>query len=82
MRGSRRALRSGGVLCLYGPFTLGGQHTSPSNRAFDEGLRAQNPQWGVRDIDEVRALADKYALEYVETVPMPANNVSVVFRRR
>jgi len=82
MRGSRRALSSAGLLVMYGPFMLGGQHTAPSNRSFDDSLRARNPEWGVRDLDEVRSLAAKYALEFLESVQMPANNQMVIFRRR
>ncbi len=82
LRGSRRALSGGGLLCMYGPFKLGGHHTAPSNESFDESLRARNPLWGVRDLDDVRALAGKYALEHIETVQMPANNVFVIFRRK
>ena len=82
LRGSRRALSSGNVLILYGPFKLGGAHTSPSNRDFDLRLREQNDQWGVRDLDEIRALATRYALDHVETVQMPANNFCAIFHRR
>jgi hypothetical protein len=70
------------VLYLYGPFKLGGRHTAPSNQAFDASLRAQNPAWGVRDLDEVTALAVTHGLVFDERIEMPANNQSVVFRRQ
>jgi len=82
MRGSRRALSSGGLLVLYGPFMLGGAHTAPSNASFDLSLRARDASWGVRDLDEVRAIAGRYALDHLETVQMPANNMCAIFRRR
>ena len=75
-------MASGGVLFLYGPYKEGGVHTAPSNEAFDASLRARNPEWGVRDLDDVKALAARHGLEFVERVAMPANNLSVVFRRR
>jgi hypothetical protein len=82
MRGAARLLPSGAPLYLYGPFKIDGRHTAPSNQAFDQGyLRARNPQWGVRDLGEVAALAAAHGLAHVETVAMPANNLSVVFRR-
>ena len=82
MAGAERLLPEGGVLFLYGPFREHGQHTAPSNAAFDESLRARNREWGVRDLDEVTALADRHGLALKERVAMPANNLSVVFRRR
>lgn len=81
MRGAGRVLAPGGVMVLYGPFRVGGAHTAPSNAAFDAQLRAQDPAWGVRDIEAVAALAEAAGLALVERVPMPANNVMVVFRR-
>lgn len=70
------------VFCiLYGPFKQGGKHTAYSNAAFDESLRAQNREWGVRDLDDVAAVAQAQNLSLVKTYSMPANNLSVIFRR-
>jgi cyclopropane fatty-acyl-phospholipid synthase-like methyltransferase len=81
MAGAARVLPAGGVLFLYGPYKVGGKHTAPSNEAFDASLRAQDPAWGVRDLEEVLALAARHGLVHVETVAMPANNLSLVLRR-
>lgn len=81
LRGAARVLEPGGVLYLYGPYRLDGRHTAPSNAAFDEDLRARDPRWGVRDLDAVMAEAARHGLAFVERVPMPADNQSVVFRR-
>lgn len=80
MAGSRRILPTGGILYLYGPFKQGGRHTAPSNAAFDESLQAQNPQWGVRDLDDVVAVAQAQNLSLLKIYNMPANNLSVVFQ--
>ena len=80
--GAERLLSAGGVLFLYGPFCEHGRHTAPSNAAFDESLRARNREWGVRDLDEVAALASRHGFALEERVATPANNLSVVFRRR
>jgi SAM-dependent methyltransferase len=80
MRGAGRALRPGGVLYLYGPYKRGGRHTAPSNEAFDAGLRAENPAWGVRDLEAVADLAAAQGFAAPVVVPMPANNLSLVFR--
>ena len=82
LRGAGHTLRPGGVLVLYGPYRVDGSHTAPSNAAFDDHLRAQDPAWGVRDLEAVVELADRHGLAHRETVPMPANNLSVVLARR
>ena len=79
--GAARVLPAGGVLFLYGPFKRDGQHTAESNQRFDERLRAEDPRWGVRDLASVTALARAAGFEEPEIVPMPANNLSLVFRR-
>jgi SAM-dependent methyltransferase len=81
-RGAGRVLREGGLLLLYGPFKRGGEHTSPSNAAFDESLRQRDPAWGIRDLEEVIATADRNGLTHLETNDLPANNKLLVFRRR
>ena len=75
-------LPAGGVLFTYGPYKREGEHTAPSNEAFDESLRARNPAWGVRDVDEVADAARRHGLELDAIHEMPANNLSLVFRRR
>lgn len=79
--GAARTLTAGGVLYLYGPYKLDGEHTAPSNRDFDRDLRARNPQWGIRELADVTALAARHGLVHAETISMPANNLSVIFRR-
>lgn len=77
--GAARHLRARGVFVLYGPFSVGGQHTSESNATFDASLKARDPRWGVRDADELIALAAKAGLRFVERIAMPANNQTLVF---
>ncbi|KVN97857.1 SAM-dependent methyltransferase [Burkholderia ubonensis] len=79
--GASRVLRPGGVLVLYGPYRREGRHTAPSNAAFDAQLRSRDPSWGVRDLETVVALGLDRGLDCIEVVEMPANNLSVVFRR-
>ena len=63
--GAGRHLAADGRLFLYGPFKRDGQHNAPSNAAFDESLRRQNPEWGVRDIADLRALGAANGLRLV-----------------
>ncbi len=81
MRGANRVLRSGGILFLYGPYRIDGRHTAPSNEDFDASLRARNAEWGIRDLGDVTDLAARHGFALAETIPMPANNLSVIFRR-
>jgi hypothetical protein len=77
--GAARILPPGAPLVLYGPFKRGGAHTADSNAAFDAELRARNPDWGVRDLEAVAAAATGFGPPQV--TPMPANNLTVAFRR-
>ncbi len=81
MSGAQRVLPVGGILYLYGPFKREGKQTAPSNEAFDAMLRDRNPDWGIRDLEAVSAIAQQHSLSITEVVPMPANNFSVVFQR-
>jgi SAM-dependent methyltransferase len=81
VRGAARALGEGGILFLSGPYRITGEPFAPSNADFDASLRARNPEWGVRDLDAVTALAEAAGFTREAVVAMPANNHSVVFRR-
>lgn len=82
LAGANLALRETGLLYLYGPYSLHGTHTASSNKAFDAALRAQNPEWGIRDLDDVARIAEDKGLDLAEVVEMPVNNFSVLFRKR
>ena len=81
MRGAARVLPRDGALFLYGPFMRGGQHTAHSNAEFDAGLRAQDARWGVRDLEAVAEIASAAGFAAPVVEEMPANNLSVIFRR-
>lgn len=74
-------LPPGAPLYLYGPYKRGGVHTAPSNAEFDANLRAQNPSWGVRDLESVADAAREAGFEGPEIVDMPSNNLSLIFHR-
>jgi hypothetical protein len=79
--GTAHYLRADGRLFLYGPLKRDGKHTALSNAVFDTSLRDNNPEWGVRDIAEVKALAESVGLRLIEIAEMPANNLILVFER-
>ena len=81
MRNAANLLPPGGPLYLYGPYRIDGAHTAESNAMFDQSLRQQNSNWGVRNLETVIAEAERNEMAFVERVEMPANNQSVVFRR-
>lgn len=81
MAGAGRLLARGAPLILYGPYRRSGVVTAPSNEAFDQSLRARNPEWGLRDLEAVAAEAERHGLALERVVEMPANNLTLVFRR-
>lgn len=81
MRGAGAILPAGGLLYLYGPYRRAGVALEPSNEAFDADLRARDPEWGLRDLDDVSACAAGHGLRVEAVLPMPANNLSVLLRR-
>lgn len=81
VEGARAVLPREGVLFLYGPYRRHGRHTAPTNEAFDADLRAHDPAWGLRDVEEVEKVGNGAGFALSETVAMPANNFSLVFRK-
>jgi hypothetical protein len=81
LRGAARYLLPHGLLVIYGPFSIAGQHTAPSNQSFDEELKRRDPRFGVRDLTSVVSLAQQHGLELRERVEMPANNQILIFGR-
>ena len=75
-------LPADGLLYLYGPYRRDGRHTAPSNEAFDADLRQRNAAWGVRNLEDVQRHAEDHGLKMDEVIAMPANNLSVILRRR
>ena len=80
-RGAARLLKTGAPLYLYGPYRQSGVATAPSNEAFDASLKQRNSEWGLRELDDVAALARNCGFSAPQIIQMPANNLSVVFRR-
>jgi SAM-dependent methyltransferase len=82
LAGAARLLAPRAPLFLYGPYFVRDRPTAPSNEAFDQSLRLRDPSWGIRWLHEVEAAAASHGLALEETVEMPANNLSVIFRRQ
>jgi SAM-dependent methyltransferase len=80
-RGVGRVLGKPGVLCIYGPFRYAGRYTTESNAQFDESLRKRDPESGLREAQEVDALARQQGLVLVADHAMPANNQLIVWKR-
>jgi hypothetical protein len=80
--GAARLLETGAPLYLYGPYRRDDEPTVSSNLAFDADLRARNPAWGLRALETVSEAADAAGFAREAIIAMPANNLSLVFRRR
>ncbi|SFC04669.1 DUF938 domain-containing protein [Tropicimonas isoalkanivorans] len=81
LSGAATALAPGGFALFYGPFRDGETFFGEGNRAFDRDLRADNPEWGLRDIASIRAAGGDVGLRMEAVHPMPANNHILVLRR-
>ena len=81
MRGAGRLLAPGAPLILYGPYRRAGVPTAPSNEAFDASLRSRNPEWGLRALETVQSEAERNGLAFERLWEMPANNLTVLFRK-
>lgn len=82
IRGAARLLAREGCLFLYGPYLREGVETAASNVAFDRDLRARNPAWGIRTLEQVAALAQTNGFLSPLVFEMPANNLSLVLTRQ
>jgi hypothetical protein len=80
--GASKRLSAGGLLYLYGPFLETGSEDAPSNLAFDRDLQCRNEAWGVRTLPWVKQMANQADFDFEALIPMPANNFSVLFRKR
>jgi SAM-dependent methyltransferase len=81
MQLAARLLTPEGRLCTYGPYLEDEVPTAPSNLAFDADLRQRNPAWGLRRLADVAGAARNAGLRLHERVPMPANNLLLLWGR-
>jgi SAM-dependent methyltransferase len=82
MSGASRILAPSGLLALYGPYRSGGQTMEVGNAAFDADLKSRNPEWGLRVIEDVAALAADSGFGPPLIMAMPADNRMLLFRRQ
>lgn len=80
-RVASRLLPAAGLLVTYGPYSVGGAHTAESNDAFDRSLKERNPDWGVRDVNAIEAVARENGFTLTLTEAMPANNLLLVWTK-
>lgn len=81
LAGASRILQIGAPLYLYGPYIEQDVQTAPSNLDFDASLKSRNPDWGLRPVADIIAAAQSVSLQFEQRIAMPANNVSLIFRR-
>lgn len=80
--GAARLLSPEAPLVTYGPYQVDGKHISASNAEFDASLKARDPRWGVRDTADLKRLAAEHGFYLEQAIPMPANNLTLVWRGR
>lgn len=79
--GAARILAAGAPLILYGPYFEEGVETAASNLEFDRSLKARDPRWGLRKLASMDALGRARGFGRTARYPMPANNLTLVYRR-
>jgi cyclopropane fatty-acyl-phospholipid synthase-like methyltransferase len=77
--GLGRVMENGARLALYGPFNYGGQYTSESNARFDQWLKDRDAASGIRNFEDLDALARAQGLGLHRDHAMPANNRILVW---
>ena len=82
LKGAQQILPRGGVLYFYGPFIQDNIATAHSNLAFDNYLKTENSSWGLRNLREIESLAQEHSLVLEPVIKMPANNLSVIFKKK
>ena len=82
LKGAQQILPRGGVLYFYGPFIQDNITTAHSNLAFDNYLKTENSSWGLRNLKEIESLAQEHSLVLEPVIRMPANNLSVIFKKK
>jgi len=76
-----RVLKPGGAAAVYGPFKVNGRYTSPSNEAFDKKIEELMPGWGLKDVRDLEAAANKCNMAFEKQLEMPANNLTLIFSK-
>lgn len=79
--GLGRTLAASSTIVLYGPFNYGGRYTALSNERFDAWLKRQTPESGVRNFEDLDALARAQGFAFWRDVEMPADNRTLAWRR-
>ena len=80
-KGTSKCLKRLGIFCVYGPFRFEEEFTSPSNAQFDCSLKTNNPEWGIRDFEQLSLKAEEEGLAFQHNYLMPANNQLLVFKK-
>ena len=81
LSGAGKYLQKDGVLVLYGPYSRSGDLLSEGNIAFDKSLKSRNPDWGIRDLDDILKSAEKHNMSLHKVFDMPSNNSTIVLKK-
>lgn len=79
-RNAGNVLKAGGLMVTYGPYAHNGVITPQSNVNFNKGLKSQNSEWGLRDINVLEKLAEQNSLKLIQIYDLPSNNKCLVFK--
>ena len=77
--GIGKVLAAGGSFCLYGPFNYQGHFTSAGNERFEQWLKERDPLSGLRNFEDLDALAGSNGMRLKADHEMPVNNRLLVW---
>lgn len=80
-KNASKLLKQKGLLMTYGPYSENYILTPESNVSFDNSLRAHNAEWGVRDIVDLKKLAEESSIELIKIHNLPSNNKLLVWKK-
>jgi SAM-dependent methyltransferase len=81
LAGAAALLAAGAPLIVYGPYVEGHVETAPSNLEFDAWLKRRDPEFGLRSAEWLDERAAAHGFTRTRRVAMPANNLTLVYRR-
>ncbi|MGB5723383.1 MAG: DUF938 domain-containing protein [Parasphingorhabdus sp.] len=76
-----KLLDPGAPFYLYGPYLRDEVETAPGNLDFERSLKSRNLRWGLRDVADMDALATRNGFVQESLSEMPANNISLIYRK-
>ncbi|KAK9759262.1 Protein of unknown function (DUF938) [Popillia japonica] len=74
-------LKPNALMITYHPLAFNGVIEPQSNRDFDLELKSKNPEWGIRDLSDLKKIGEVNGIEFQQLYDLPANNKCVIWKK-